>query len=207
MKVKSFAGGLRSRFDRLLRQLENHEAIAQSAITELQAALSRAAAQRARLSRSGDRLRAEQGRAKHEAEMWRRRAAECQDDAAALDCLRRGRQRTRASEELERRLSAQRELETRLCRDVAVLESRFAELSDRHRELRARETRAQTYQHALIANSTTDADDIFEQWETQVTEQEYLAGPIDDWLELRNLAEEHETEELQAELATLRGAA
>lgn len=207
MTVWSFALGLRSRFDRLLRQLENHEAIAQSAIVDLQAALSRAAAQRARLSRSGDRLRAEHGRAKHEAEIWRRRAAECSDDAAALDCLRRARQRTRASEEILRRLAAQQELEARLFRDVAVLEARFAEMTERHQELRARETRAQAYQHALIASSTADADDVFERWETQVTEQEYLAGPIDDWLELRNLAEDQETEELQSELATLRGAA
>jgi hypothetical protein len=67
MSLRTVTIGIRSRLDRVLCQIENHEAVASSAIAELHTALARASAQMARLCRSRDRLRAELGRARHEA--------------------------------------------------------------------------------------------------------------------------------------------
>jgi phage shock protein A len=176
----------------------------------MHAALARASAQMARLSRSGDRLQAELARARHEAEQWRQRACECADDTRAIECLKRAKQRNAQSRELERRLETQQSLVGRLRRDMAGLEARHAELCERHRALRARETRAQAAQ--LLAETSATApnvEDVFERWETQVTEQEYLVVPLaDEWDDLEQEFEtQQERAELLAELHSLRGGA
>lgn len=207
MSLRSVTVSIRSSLDRVFSQIENHEAVAASALGELRAALTRASSQLGRLTRSGLQLRAELTRARHEGEQWRNRAKECSDDARALECLKRSRQSYKRAVELERRLSEQQELETGLQRDLEQLQSRHAEMLERHRALRARESRAQAYQLVGEGALNPNLEDVFERWETQVTEQEYVHVPQGH--ELDQLEREFEAEEersaLLAELQKLRG--
>lgn len=208
MSLRTVTIGIRSRFDRMLTQIENHEAVAASALADQERALARAAAQLTRLTQSRERLCADLARARDEAGDWRRRAGHCSDDTRALECLRRWKHRTAHATELDRRRETLDTLIARLERDVRGLEARHTELRERHRALRARESRAQAAE--LVAASTTrcsDVEDVFERWETQVTEQEYLVTPVvDPWGDLEvEFAREEERAELLVELQNLRG--
>lgn len=206
MSLRTVTLGIRSRLDRVLSQIENHEAVASSAIAEQRAALGRAAAHMERLRRSGERLRAELSRTGHEGERWRQRARECADDTRALECLRRARQCASHAELLQQRLRGLEELVARLGRDMAALEQRHTELCERHRALRARESRAQAAE-LLAESACPDLEDVFERWETRVTEQEYLVTPAaDEWRDLEHqFQDEEERVELVLELRKLRG--
>jgi phage shock protein A len=207
MSLRSVTVSIRSRLDRVLCQIENHEAVAASALQDLHVTLARASSQLARLARSGERLRAELARARHESEQWRSRARECTDDARALDCLKRSRQCRDRGTELQRRIEEQQSLEQRLRRDLSDLEGRHREMLERHRALRARESRAQAYQLVNEGALMPSLEDVFERWETQVTEQEYIYVAEEDKLD--RLEQEFEAEEERAallqELASLRG--
>ena len=213
-RVRSWTSGLISRIDWMVTQVENHESLAVSAIREVQKNAARARVQLGRVQRDGETLRRRTAEARDAAATWRDRARGSDDDEArALECLRRARRAERQADELERRLAEHERIEKQLTSDVARIDERLGELRERHNVLRTRESRA----HALAtvreagAPMCTDTSDLFERWETQVAERELAGDCTHDAAGLLAhdaFEEEFETREeeaaLRAELAALR---
>jgi len=214
-RVRGWTAGLISRIDWMVTQVENHESLAASAIREVQQNAARARVQLGRVRRDGEALRCRAAEAREGATTWRDRARECGDDESrALECLRRGRRAAQRSTELERRLAEHDRVEKQLAKDVARIDERLSELRERHNVLRTRQSRAHALATVREAGSPahTDPADLFERWETQVTERE-IAGDCtqgeDGMLGNDTFADEfdarEEEEALREELRALRG--
>jgi phage shock protein A len=178
-RLRIWTTSLISRIDWMVGQVENHEAIALGAIREVQQAAARARVQLGKVRRDGERLRARRAEEAEAGFTWRERArgAAAEDETRALECLRRARRAERRATELARRVEEHERVEKQLAADVARVEERLGELRERHNLLRTRESRAHAL--AIVRDAGVplgaDAGELFERWETRVTERE-LAG-------------------------------
>ncbi|MDJ0865832.1 MAG: PspA/IM30 family protein [Myxococcota bacterium] len=177
-RFRSWTAGLISRVDWMVSQVENHEALAQSAIRDVRRAAARARVQLARVRADGERQRRERAE-QHEAEhTWRERAraAAEQDETRALECLRRARRAQRRAAELERRVEEHERFEKQLAHDVATVEERLGVLETQRNLLRTRQSRAEALSTVRDGAPVGDVDGLFERWETRVLEREFEGG-------------------------------
>lgn len=215
-RIRHWTASLCSRVDWMVSQVENHEALAESAIRDLQRHAARARVRMGRMRADGRRL-ADARRAEAEAaSTWRERARRLagDDEARALECLRRARAAAEREASLAERCAEHDRLEQRLARDLGLVDERLAALRVKRNWMRTRQSRADALAAASEVETEGTLDDVFERWDARVTEREIVAGcddpsvaaegsdPSDD-LE-RVLASEEEDAALRAELAALR---
>ncbi len=203
--------GMRAKLDEVFTGMENHEALAQSALKDLRNSVAMARVGLTRLRNDEARLRREQADAESRAERWKSRAkAEPQDDRA-VECLRRAKQCQRTAELLSTRVLEQQRSAERLGEQVRELETRYSELASRYQLMRTREARARAFEslHTDLAGLGGDVEQVFENWEDRVVRSEVVGGlelELDQELELQ-YARAEEKSELLLELQQLRGEA
>ena len=205
---KRWRSGVVAQLDGVVARMENHEALAQSALSALQAATARAKARLERVRRDGTTLRA---RLQHEQQadiQWKTRAlASGDDDKRALECLRRSRQAQERATQLEQRVAEHERVQAQLEREVRTLDERLDGLRQTHHVMRTRKARVEALEAAHMAGSDTDLDSIFERWEARLCETEQsestLADEPDGFESGWNGEEERAS--LEAELQALRG--
>ncbi len=102
--IRLWTAALVSRVDGMVSRIENHEALAQSAVRDVRRAGARARVQLRRVRVDGERLRDELSRLREDVETWRERAPRraVEDESAALECLRRSRRSMGRADALER---------------------------------------------------------------------------------------------------------
>jgi phage shock protein A len=204
-----FTSGVVARIDELIARVENHEALADAALCELQSATARGQARHARVRRDGDALRTALAQERQAITQWRERALRQTDETRALECLRRSQQATRKAGELEQRLARHEQAERTLAADVSALCDRLVLLRDQRNLMRARQTCAEAL--AGVQNGTRELDGelagIFERWELHIAEAEFFGehrpAQVDELA--RELEDEESLASLRAELAKLRG--
>lgn len=207
--MKRLTLSIRAKLDQVLSEVENHEALAQSALQELHESIASARVGLNRVERDEARLQKQKEDARASAQRWRERAKRESDQNDALECLRRGRQAEELSASIAQRLVDQKSIRERLASEVRQLEVRYSELQSRYHLMRTREARArafETLQHD-VAGVGGEMERVFERWEGRVTRSEYEGGVLLDSesdLETRYL-EEEERESLLEELQALRG--
>ncbi len=205
--IKRMTVAVRASLERVLTQVENHEAVTQSALEELHRHLAQVRAHSARVRRDGDALRQEVGRAKTAAESWRRRAVETTQQDAALECVRRARDAAAQAARLQERLAEHAQVSKRLDKEMRALEERYAELKTRKRLLEARdaEARALEVTEGSAYGVGSDVESLLERWEMTIDERSYhLPSSDEDEFEV-GYVEAEERRELETELARLRG--
>jgi phage shock protein A len=204
---KRMTTAVRVSLDRVLTQVENHEAVTQTALEELRRHLARARSHASRVKRDGDGLRDEHDKARHAAEMWRKRAVDTEEHSAALECVRRSRDAAAHAERLQARLSEHAQVTRRLTKEIRSLEERYTELNSRKRVLQARdaEARALEITEGSVHEVGSDVESLLERWELTIDERCYqVADPETDDFEVGYL-EAEEKADLEAELLQLRG--
>jgi phage shock protein A len=209
--IRLWTAALVSRVDGMVSRIENHEALAQSAIREVRQAAARASVQLRRVRRDGERQRQRLDELREAQATWRdraRRKAE-EDETTALECLRRSQQAARRAAALQARLRDHERIERQLARDVTAVEERLVRLDEQRHVLVTRQSRAEAMS-ALRDTSAplhTDLDDLFDRWEVRIAESELAGGCSEaediDPLE-GELDREEEQEALRAELEALR---
>lgn len=207
-RFRLWTSAIGSRIDWMVRQVENHEAMADSAIRDMQRSAAQAKVRLQRVRQDGERMRrrvAELG----EAELaWRSRAAGLAvgDEARAIECLRRAKRSARVAEQLRSELEEHARAERQLTTDIAKVEQRLAQLQQQRNLLRTRESRAEALAAAAGTETCSEVDDIVERWETKIVEAELRQGCLpsasEDSFEEEFVRYEDE-EELRAELAEL----
>lgn len=201
-----WTGGLITRIDTMIAQVENHDELAASAIRQIQRSLGRARSRLQRLVQEGQRLDEELTELEQGAERWRDRAQREADDDRALGCLRRSKQARAGAETTRKRIAAHRAIESDLKRDLTVLEERLMTLRHQRQAFQVRQSRAEA---ASLLGRIDDStvDDIFERWEMRLScaEAEYESPAATD-----SFAEQFDREEeesaLRQELDALRRA-
>ena len=174
-RLRLWTSSLLSRVDWMVTQVENHEALAESAIREVRQAGARAHVQLARVRQDGERLR-ESLSAQVEAEQrWRERARRTapDDETRALECLRRARTTARRAAELERRVDEHDRVEQQLGHDVEAIQERLSKLEEQRNLLRTRQSRAEALCHVRTADPGAETGALFDRWETRVLEREF----------------------------------
>lgn len=205
---KRWTSGLVTRVDSIVVQIENQEALVESAIVDLGQRVARARAQLGRVKKDGDTLRRRVSEAQHAATLWRDRARTEPDQARALECLRRAKRSAEHHRELEERAAEHERAEQRLRRDVASLEQRLEVVREQQNTMRTRQTRAEAL--ALLRNIQGDTgyevDQVLERWDARILETEVIAGCAEDAYDpfVERFEREEEAEDLRAELEVLR---
>lgn len=207
-RLRLWTASLVSRVDGMVARIENHEALAASAIRDVRQAAARAGVQLRRVRADGARLRDEL-HARREAEVsWRDRAARTaeSDRDTAIECLRRSRCKGREAQELERRIAEHERIEKQLALDVAAVEERLSRLEEQRNLLSTRESRAEALGSVRDADAPggVDVGEVFGRWEIRVAERELEGGcpTRGDALE-SDFQQAEESAELGAELDTL----
>jgi phage shock protein A len=204
-----FTSGVVARIDELIARVENHEALADAALCELQSATARGQARHARVRRDGDALRKALSQEQQAAAQWRERALRQSEDARALECLRRSQHAARKAGDLQQRLAHHEQAERTLAADVSALGERLTHLREQRNMMRARQTCAEALAGVHGGARELDAElaGIFERWELHVAEAEFFGEhrPVHADELARELDDEESQAALRAELARLRG--
>ncbi len=207
--IRLWTAALVARIDGMAARIENHEALTQSAIQDVRRASARARLELRRVRNDGERLRSKLGEAREAEVAWRDRARRKagDDEAAALECLRRGRESERRANNLARRLGEHERVEADLSSDVSRIQERLSGLEEHRHVLSARQSRADAF--ATIECDEVGASDVeglFDRWDLKISEREISCGHDDgeDAFE-HDFSREEEEAELRAELDQLLG--
>jgi phage shock protein A len=164
--------------DGLIVQVENHEAVVESGLRELEQCVARAKRELDRVKADGETLgrrRSEQQRA---AIALREYAKREPVEALALDYLRKSKRSLRRSLELERRATEHERIEKRLVRDVRELEDQLAALREKRDAMQARKARSEAFDQVLGGSAAGAAElaGTLERWEAKVVASEIASG-------------------------------
>jgi phage shock protein A len=109
---------------------------------------------------------------------WRERARREEQEARALECLRRHKRAESRLQELRESHAEHERIEQALKRDVQTLERRLTELRQQRNTMRTRQSRAEAFGVAQAQGSVENSEigQIFERWETRIAESEVQSG-------------------------------
>jgi phage shock protein A len=162
----------------MIVQVENHEALATSALKDLEQGVARSRVQLMRVERDGRSLRQALDEEREAAVRWRDRARREEHEARALECLRRHKRAESRVSELSHNQAEHERIEQALKRDVQTLERRLVELRQQRNTMRTRQSRAEAFSVAQGQGDVESGEigQIFERWETRVAESEVASG-------------------------------
>jgi phage shock protein A len=178
--IKRWTAGVTSRVDWMVSQVENQEALVNSALRDARQSAARAKVQLGRVQQDGQRLRQRLQKEELAVTSWRERAIQTgkDDEKKAIECLRRSKRAEQLVEQLRQRLVEHEQVEQQLGKDVRAMEEQLNSLAEKRNLMRTRQSRAEAVKtiQGGADSLSTDLDDIFERWETRVTEQELVGS-------------------------------
>jgi phage shock protein A len=197
-----------SSVDRAVSKVENHDAIINSALRDTQQAAARSRVRLERVRKDGHNLKTRRGNLQLAVLRWAERAKSVasQDEAKALECLRRRKDCEKQLHNLEDSIEKHDELEARIGEQVKKIEARIGEVAQQRNMMRSRESVAEAMRtiNNIEGVSYGEIEDTFDRWEINLGETEIMMGAAttSDPLDSAFLTEE-ETTELRAELGEL----
>lgn len=202
-----------AQLDRLVGELENHDAVVEAGIRDSRRLYAQAKVRHGRLCHEGEGLRRRLAALRSDEQRWRERALDCDskpsDEDMALECLSRARKAAEQAAALEVAYQNHLGVERRLAAQIAALRERVDTLQHRRSLMRTRQAAAAAAGRIQAADMepTHALEETFERWEVQLTEAELgSAEPAEtDTFEAAFLASE-ERASLRAELDALRRA-
>jgi len=178
--MKRWTMSVTSWVDGVLAQIENHEANVDAAIVRVRKSTARARVQLRRVERDQTKLKDNLAAEDEASSAWLRRVKATKDEDGALECLRRAKTAERRCARLRERLGEHERTHKELSDGVGQLNDRLSELVERRNLMRTRQSRAEAM-HGMATATTPigDLEDLFERWETRVTEVEIASDAAD----------------------------
>lgn len=208
---KRVAATISASFSSLMDQVENHEALVTQTIREVKHASAQATVRLNRVKQDEARLEQRLADLRREERLWADRAVQVgrTDETKGLECVRRLRRTKADLTAVEALLRKQTELRSQLTQDIRSIQSKLDELERKKHALATRQYRAEALRMMQTEGPGVleEIDEIFERWETRVTETEIHGGcteSLDDQLDEEFKREEDE-ESLRAGLRELLG--
>lgn len=171
--LRRLTASIISSFEGVVGQLENHEALVTTAIREAEQAAGRAKAQLARVQKDGISMRKRVEELREQAEIWEDRAKRiaAQDEAKALECVRRRQQYLAQASKIEEQAADHVKLERQLGADLTMVQEKLGGLRQQRNIMRTRESRAEAIRvvHSIDSSTIGEIDDIFDRWEARIT--------------------------------------
>ena len=206
--IRRISTSITSSVDRAVSKVENHDAIINSALRDTRQAAARSRVRLARVQKDGAALKRRYGELERSVSLWtdRARSVAADDEAKALDCLRRKRDCELQLGNLKDSIEKHEELEARIGEQVKKIESRIREVAQQRNMMRSRQSVAEAMRaiNNIEGVSYGEIEDTFDRWEINLGETEILMGAATatDPLEAAFAADE-DTAELRAELEVL----
>jgi phage shock protein A len=206
--IRRISATLTSSVDRAVSKVENHDAIVNAALRDTQQAAARAHVRLERVRKDGHGLKTRFQSLQQARTRWTERArnAAVDDEAKALECLRRRKDCDAQLASLKDSIGKHEELEARIAEQVKKIQARIGEVTEQRNMMRSRQsvTEAMRAIQSIEGSSYDDIEDTFDRWEINLGETEILMGAScsADALESEFLAEE-DTAALRAELSDL----
>ena len=206
--IRRISTSITSSVDRAVSKVENHDAIINAALRDTQQAAARSRVRLERVRKDGRSLRTRQASLQQAVGRWtdRARSVAAENEAKALECLRRRKECEQQLRSLEDSIEKHEDLEARIAEQVKKIEARIGEVTQQRNMMRSRQSVAEAMRtiHKIEGVSYGEIEDTFDRWEINLGETEILTGAAThaDPLESAFLAEE-DTAELRAELDEL----
>ena len=208
--IRRISTSITSSVDRAVSKVENHDAIINSALRDTRQAAARSRVRLARVQKDGAALKRRYGELERSVSLWtdRARSVAVDDEAKALECLRRKRDCELQLGNLRDSIEKHEELEARISEQVKKIESRIHEVAQQRNMMRSRQSVAEAMRtiNNIEGVSYGEIEDTFDRWEINLGETEILMGAATaaDPLDAAFTANE-DTAELRAELEVLLG--
>ena len=206
--IRRISTTISSSVDRAVSKVENHDAIINAALRDTQQAAARSRVRLNRVQKDGHNLKTRRA-ALHQASLrWTERAKTVagDDEAKALECLRRRNDCETQLRHLDDSIAKHDELEERISSQVKKIEQRVGEVAQQRNLMRSRQSVADAMRtiNNVEGISYGEIEDTFDRWEINLGETEILTNTTTtvDPLESAFQAEE-DTAELRAELEAL----
>ncbi|MGH1539983.1 MAG: PspA/IM30 family protein [Arenicella sp.] len=173
-----------SSVDRVVSQVENHDAVVESMLKEIQSSAAEARIRLRRVQKDGQAMQQRLQELKQADLDWSERAktsAET-DEQKALLCLQRRQQCRGQIEKLDMALSQHSRLEQQLVDNVKNIDARLQEVSQQRNVMKSRQAVSEAMRVIGRINGETErgVEDAFDRWEVSITRSEITAGHIDD---------------------------
>jgi len=208
--LRRLTASILSSFEGVIGQLENHEALVTTAIREAEQAAGRARAQLCRVQKDGLAMRTRVEELREQASTWEERAKRIatQDEAKALECVRRRQRHLAEAAKIEEQAVGHVKLERQLNADLAVVQEKLTALRHQRNIMRTRESRAEALRvvHSVDSSTIGEIDDIFDRWEARISACEHhvessISSDVDELNQ--EFTSKEEEGELHAILKTL----
>lgn len=203
--LKVLATSISAGFEKFVNQIENHEAIVDSAIAEAQTAYSRAKVQLTIIKKDHNILEDRKQKLGEQIALWEQRAriTGATDKEKAIQCLYRKKNCESELNRVANQLKDQIVLQTALQNDLNNIHNKIEELKKRRSEFIARQSCCDAIRAANASDFTVlnDIDDVFGRWEVKLANYE-IDKVVEDDLE-QEFIEQEQKSELEAELNAL----
>jgi phage shock protein A len=173
---KRLISSIQGQFDSIVSKIENHDAIVEAAIREVETAAAKARVSLKRVQRDSTDMQNRSCQIEKDIEQWKHRAKELadNDEAKALECIRRAKHAQRELKIAHEQLSAQQLLEAQLNSDILKIQDKLRDLKVQRNILKTREHRAQAL-HTIGYDESSrllELRDIIDRWEAKITAHE-----------------------------------
>jgi len=206
--IRRISTSITSSVDRAVSKVENHDAIINAALRDTQQAAAKSRVRLERVRKDGSSLKRRYSELQQTVVRWTERARDIagEDEAKALECLRRRKDCEAQLHNLRDSIEKHDELESRIVEQVKKIEARIGEVAQQRNMMRSRQSVAEAMRtiNNIEGVSYGEIEDTFDRWEVNLGETEILMGAVimSDPLDSAFLAEE-DTAELRAELKSL----
>ena len=206
--IRRISASISSSVDRAVSKVENHDAIINAALKDTQRAAARSRVRLERVQKDGASLKHRYKELELASRRWADRAKTiaANDEAKALECLRRRRECESQIANLKESIAKHDALEERIGEQVKKIQDRISEVTHQRNMMRSRQSVADAMHamHNVEGSAVSDIEDTFDRWEINLGETEILIGastptdPLDT-----AFLEEEDKEALRAELDEL----
>jgi phage shock protein A len=206
--IRRISTSITSSVDRAVSKVENHDAIINAALRDTQQAAAKSRVRLERVRKDGNSLKRRYSELQQAVVRWTERARNVagEDEAKALECLRRRKECEAQLHNLRDSIEKHDDLESRIAEQVKKIEARIGEVAQQRNMMRSRQSVAEAMRtvNNIEGVSYGEIEDTFDRWEINLGETEILMGAVSmsDPLDSAFLAEE-DTAELRAELKSL----
>jgi hypothetical protein len=167
-----------ARLDSMIRKVENHEALVESAVQGVERSLERAQRDYERATEATKRLRIELAEERGAAQSWRERAIREPVEARGVECLRRSKRAEANTRDVAARLADCEAVERRFDSHATLLRRKLAEFYEQMELLAARQAQGESLGVPNSPHSDAELTELLERWEAHLCETELVQGVL-----------------------------
>ncbi len=167
---------VRHQLDNVVSDFENHEALADVALNDLQQLQGQTRLQLHRIRKLIQQHEENIKKQKQQADTWTKRALSLKDndETAALECMKRLRHCKQSIQSLQKNLDTTRDQESKMQNNLQSIQEQLHQLSSKKHELIARQQQTKIFHQTRSPSQSTQssANQIINRWEETLISQE-----------------------------------